>query len=155
MAKKMFPNMAADFASSESLSFAGLVCIQEQKKEHPKMQKQETDFEFRGSNLNNNLSPDKLHSNGRISTYQHQPAPNKIILENLLTDIPSRKKRSDIKQQSKHKSNSRETNSQVKRRASGKKKSKSFSQKLLSFTTPCRDCRSLEPTPRVKEQTLQ
>lgn len=141
--------MAADFASSESLSFAGLVCIQDQR-EAPQVQKQDHEFEFSCSNIpvsiignpNKNLSADKLYSNSQTAPSKHQ-APQKTGLGDLLSEIPAHRKRSDTK-----------LISQVKKTATQKSSAerKSFGQKLFSsFSRPCRTCRSLEPTPRIKQ----
>ncbi|KAG8385527.1 hypothetical protein BUALT_Bualt03G0054500 [Buddleja alternifolia] len=159
MTKKMCPDVTADIASSESLSFAGLICISQSDhslpttlaKECPKLQKQEPEFEFSSSKTNstinspkNNFQADnKLfsipHLGTTISSNQHQ-----VSKQNGLKDL----KQSDLR------SSNRKQNFEVKRRANEKPTArKSFGQRLFSsFATPCRDCRTIEATASVKQQ---
>ncbi|KAH6773684.1 hypothetical protein C2S51_012088 [Perilla frutescens var. frutescens] len=167
MPKKMFPvpDVAADSPSSESLSFAGLICVQD-KKGSTKVQKEDLEFESNRSNAssktgspNKTFPADKLISNDHLATTiytsPHQ-ASKQIPLENFL-QIPGNRRESDMKQ-TKHKCNSRKQISQVKRITNEKHTAgeRSFGQKLFSsFATPCRDCRSSQPTPSIKQHTLQ
>lgn len=160
----MFPDVAADSPSSESLSFAGLVCKQD-KKEISKVQKEDLEFEFSSSNVgstngssNNNSSDGRLISNRNLASTcasQHQGSKH-IPLENFLQP-PGNRRGSDLKQTN-HGSATGKPFSQGKRRTheKGSAGGKSFSQKLFSsFATPCRDCRSSQPTPSIKQHKLQ
>lgn len=163
MPKKMLPDVAADSPSSESLSFAGLVCKQD-KKEIPKVQKEDLEFEFSCSNVgstngsSNNSSDGKLISNRHLASTcasQHQGS-KRIPLENFL-QIPGKRRESDLKQTN-HRSAIGKPFSQDKGRTyeKGSTGGKSFSQKLFSsFATPCRDCRSSQPTPSINQHRLQ
>ncbi|KAG6416606.1 hypothetical protein SASPL_124039 [Salvia splendens] len=144
MPKKMFPDVAADFPSSESISFAGLISSKEKKEDQ--------EVEFSRSNAGStNVSPNNCSPGKSISNYQQATtirssrhrASKKVPLESFLK-IP--RSRRDVKQPNQQ-SSSRKQVSQAKRRANEKQSAgdKSFSQKLFSsFATPCRDCRSTE-----------
>ncbi|PIN07389.1 hypothetical protein CDL12_20036 [Handroanthus impetiginosus] len=169
MPEKISPNVAVDFTSSESLSFSGLVCVQDQhlecrtehflsttvQKEGPKVHIQGPEFEFSRSiigNTSNKRSDDKT----TISSYQHQ-VPKEISSEDFSSSIPGHKKRSDMKQ-SNIRSSSRKQVPEVKKRTNEKRpaRRKGFSQELFSsFVKPCRDCRASEPTTCMKQQPLQ
>lgn len=124
--KKMSPVVCADFTSSDSLSFTGLVCIQDQHSirpsEHllpttrgkgsPGMRQQEQEFEFSRSN-----------ASSIIGSPNHFPAGKKLPDGQLAAKTAGRK---------------------------------SLGQKLFSsFATPCRDCRTLEPNRPVNTNILQ
>ncbi|KAG6419170.1 hypothetical protein SASPL_121382 [Salvia splendens] len=148
--------VAADFPSSESLSFAGLISSKEKKED-------QEEFQFSCSNVGsmivspNNCSPGKSISNYQqattIRSSRHR-ASKRVPLESFL-QIPRNRRESDVKQPN-HQSSSRKQVSQAKRRANEKQSAgdKSFSLKLLSsFATPCRDCRSSQPTQSIKQHT--
>lgn len=149
----MFPNVAADSASSESLSFACLVTPPHDQKQSSKVEKKEDlEFEFSRSNpaTPNNCSADKSTTNGGSL---HQ-ASKQIPLVSFL-HVPSNRTESDTKKQIDHQS-TKEV-SQVKRQTHEKRstREKSFGRKLFSFATPCRDCRASQTVPSIKQQTLQ
>ncbi|KAL2494990.1 uncharacterized protein Fot_38747 [Forsythia ovata] len=174
----MAPDVAADIASSESLSFAGLVCIQDQHppnqlrkslpiplpKQAAKMQKYEPEFEFGCSkssstigSLINDFSADKSFSDVQVLPQVKVQADQSqvlkhIDLETMLSPIQSHRRRSDVKQ-SKFRNSSRKQITEVKKKTNEKRTSRqSFSQRFFqSFATPCRDCRAVQPEPSMKE----
>ncbi|CAA2954203.1 Hypothetical predicted protein [Olea europaea subsp. europaea] len=181
MSNKMAPDVAADIASSESLSFAGLVCIQDQ---HPpnqltkslplplpipaaKMQNNEPEFEFGRSksssklgNLINDFSTDKSFSDSQVlpqvKVHANQSqVSNRVDLEAMLSPIQSHR-RSDVNQ-SKFRNSNKKQIMEVKYKTNEKCPSRqSFSQRFFqSFATPCRDCRVVRPAPSMKEPALQ
>lgn len=148
----MFPDVAADSASSESLSFACLVSTQQDQKQSSRVEKADLEFEFSRSNAGtpNNNSTDKSATK---CASLHQ-ASKQIPLVSFL-QVPGNRTETDMKKQTNHQSTKQV--SQVKRRTHEKHsaREKSFSQKLFSFATPCRDCRASQPVPSIKQHTLQ
>lgn len=167
--QKMPVDATADSASSDSLSFASLVCIQGQQsmprasKDDPKVQKQEPEFEFSCSNLDsgNRIPSNKLILNGqqattRITAHQSQ-VPKQIDLGDLLSHkspILGDTRTSDMKQT--HLGSSRQSYGSKRKTTNETGGKKSFSEKLLlSLVKPCRDCRTSNPRPITEQQALK
>ncbi|KAK4439967.1 hypothetical protein Salat_0331600 [Sesamum alatum] len=171
----MFRVVSADFTSSDSLSFSGLVCIQDQQstcppahllpttlgKGSPGMHQPEQGFEFSCSTASsiigspNNFPAEKKLPDGQPAakncSYPNQ-VPKQIGLAELLSPIPDHRRTTNVR------SSNRMQNSEVKRTAKEKRTAgrKSIGQKIFSsFATPCRDCRTIEPNPRVNTNALQ
>lgn len=119
MPKKMFPDVAADFPSTESLSFAGLVCKQDMVKETTRVQKEDLEFDFsisiagstNGSSYNNS-SAGELISNAHLVTTTR--VSQQIPLEHFL-QFPGNRRGSDMKQKNHERAGGKQF-SQVKRR---------------------------------------
>ncbi|KAI5657134.1 hypothetical protein M9H77_25927 [Catharanthus roseus] len=165
---------SADATSGESLSFTGLVCIQDQHLTTPKdyaqllplARKASQEFEFRHATtasttavLGNNYSAQKMFANGHL-----QPHAVPICSDKSRTVKQTSSKRAMQSAQceisiSEIKSTSdkctRKSNTKVRNRIDQihTSRGKGFGQKIFkSFATPCRDCRTIEPTPLTREQ---
>ncbi|KAA8515227.1 hypothetical protein F0562_018543 [Nyssa sinensis] len=172
MPKKMCLDVAADMGSADSLSFAGLVCVQDQHlksqprhvlplppgKNATRIQIQDPEFELGqstpGSTAN---SPDKnsladlLFSNGQLLPQgvpfqsNHSPVSKHVSFTDSSPTTRSSSKRSSDNESGPNKASRNQTN---KDRTTA---SQSFGQKIFrSFATPCRNCRALEPSPSLK-----
>lgn len=147
-------DVAADVTSVNSLSFAGMVCIQNQhvmpqmKHVHPLAHdnKASSEFEFGFAIPENVYSPN-------ISTGQLQKQANVLAPNQPKAGKQRNNGRSDIKEPSQdrctRKANTRVKNGTDEKQTSTKKKI------FKSFATPCRDCRAIEPTTSIKEPQLQ
>ncbi|KAL3519790.1 hypothetical protein ACH5RR_017939 [Cinchona calisaya] len=160
----MSMDVAADVTSLNSLSFAGMVCIQNQhlmpREEHvhpvDHAEKASSEFEF-------DLAIPKKHysadiSNGQLlkQTILHpanqSQTGKKTRSKSVMWQDQINHGRSDITESSRDRC-IRKSNTKVKIGADKKRTSSGFSQKIFkSFATPCRDCRVLQPTPPIKEQ---
>ncbi|XVF87448.1 hypothetical protein PTKIN_Ptkin18bG0120800 [Pterospermum kingtungense] len=156
MQNKISMDIAADSSSLDSLSFSGLVCIQDQQSsksptKRPYHHNDDQEFEFVSStslhSLNKNPHPDMIISNSHLlplefllkkSTQSHagykQSRPPS--LGSSKTPIDSR---ANNHTKASEKSN-QEANGQVKTKQTA---SRSWFQ---SFVSPCRECRAESPT---------
>ncbi|KZV53229.1 hypothetical protein F511_21486 [Dorcoceras hygrometricum] len=137
MPTKMSPDSTAEVASSESLSFAGLVCIQDQLsnpvKQSYKVKEQEPEFEF--------------SSTGLFPSGQHLPHEAAAVLSNQTRALKPVELEDFLSPPIK--GNRRRAEHRNKRR-------KSFTQKIFqSFVKPCNNCRAVQTMPSVKERQLQ
>ncbi|CAA2983950.1 Hypothetical predicted protein [Olea europaea subsp. europaea] len=157
----MAQDVNADIASSESLSFTGLVCIQDQDPQNQlrksflipdaKMLKNEHEFEFRRNkssttigSLINEFSADKSFSDGQANQSQ---VTKHIDLEAMLSPIQSHRRRSDVNQ-SEFRNSNRKQITEVNKETNEKRNS--FSQRFFqSLVSPCRDCCAVQPAPSM------
>lgn len=147
----MSPDLPADVASSESLSFAGLVCIQDQcsnpVKEVAKLKKQEPEFEFKYMAQ----CPNERYEEGEglFPNGQHLSPEATAVLSNQ----PRVVKRMELEDFLSPTEGNRRRAEQMNKKPTARK---SFSQKLFqSFVKPCNNCRAVQTTPSVKGRALQ
>lgn len=140
-------NATDDSSSLDSLSFAGLVCIQDQQSKSPTKRPNrnvdndfavDQEFEFvSGTSLqdlnNNNKNPHQCHDMIISSNSTHL-----LPLELLLKSAESQAANSNREEESHDKRSKTSANS---------RSSLSFGQKLFqSFVSPCRECQTASPT---------
>lgn len=170
--KKLGSEAAAESESisADSLSFAGLVSMQDQQPNPPKqhyqyqvVSKEEPDFEFSTAKaeLNNSAAnpfkttpADMLISNGKIKPHANANAnafqPNRPFI----TNNPPISLRSLLAIEFEHISGKMASGQTVKARDHKNKGRTWFGQKMLrSFISPCRKCQAIQPG-SVKGQTV-
>lgn len=170
MPKNKSTDAAAENASADSLSFAGLVCIEDQQSKSQNIhlsippptnnsansQKSEhIDFEFSSTvsgsigpvnAMNNNSLPDVSFSNGQL-------VAQAIPLQTSQSQANSSRCNNKTANES-----AKKTNTQVRNKANkqGATVSQWFGQKIIrSFATPCRNCRAIQPSPSMKGEALR
>lgn len=143
MTNKKPPIHRRDSVSGDSLSFAGLVCIQDvsvvQAQSKISSGRKETEFEFghhvtHNANQNSNSCPaDILFYKGQLLPQSVQlPQPNQVLKQsNSEKDCPTARNNS-------------------KKATAGE----SFGQKILRLASPCRDCHATETISSTKPQAL-
>ncbi|XP_073225223.1 uncharacterized protein [Cicer arietinum] len=173
---KLPSKLVSDSISMDSLSFSGLVSIQDQQPKFPsppnhakhyQVNKHDPEFEFTNSKANLNsvvnlikLTPaDQLISNGQLqpqafafqttpSLIPNPPGSSRPLLANHInSEMSSRKTGSTMKYHELGKA-SKHTNKQSTTARTG------FGQKMKSFLSPCKECRTIKPD-AVKAQTVQ
>ncbi|XP_027366092.1 uncharacterized protein LOC113872601 [Abrus precatorius] len=171
----LISHVADDSISLDSLSFSGLVAIQDQQPKLPppnqtkgyQVSKHDPEFEFTSTktNLNFAVNPikttpaDRLISNGQLqpqalafqtkqSLITNPPGyPNSLITTHSSSKMSSRKTGSAMKYHEKLNKASKHTNKESTVTRTG------FGQKMKSFLSPCRECRTIKPG-AVKAQTV-
>lgn len=170
--------LVSDSISMDSLSFSGLVSIQDQQKnlpsppkqaKHFQVSKHDQEFEFTNPkvNLNSPVSPikitpaDQLISNGQL---QLQPQAFAFETTQNLIVTPTSSSRSLLASHISSEMSSGKTGSSMKYHELGKAKKHTnkqntmkrtgFCQKIMSFLSPCRECRTAKQG-AVKAQTVQ
>lgn len=172
---KLISQVRADSMSMDSLSFSGLVSIQDQQSKLPsppkhyqyQVTKHDSEFEFKNTKANLNSAvnaikftpADQLISNGHLqpqalafqttqSFITKPPGSSRSLLAtHISSEMPSGKTASPMRYRELGKA-SKHTNKQstVTRRG--------FGQKMKSFLSPCRECQTIKPD-AVKAQTVQ
>lgn len=160
MSRNMSLDVLADNASTDSLSFAGLVCIQDQQrqvlplppsKSPTRIQKPNQDFEFGSTppRSTTNSPAHVLFPNGPIS-------PKAVPLESNQSQVVLAKfimqdyTRNEVIQKNKL---SKKTKNEV--RNNGNEKCSGGNNWFQSFAIPCRNCRAIEPSSTVKEDAIR
>ena len=163
MPKTKSKDVAAETVSTDSLSFAGLICIEERSYESPKVHaspaknsargKGDPDFEFNSvidksvENASNNKSlADVLFSNGHLVPQANQSQTNS---KNSSRPSRSSKKIGGNKVGETETAKKTDTNRGNKNHTTG---SRWFGQIIAM---PCRDCRAVQPSPSMKEQSVR
>lgn len=156
-------DVAANASSFDSLSFAGFLCIQDQKPKSPnsnQIHNEDLDFEFSQAkqestaNDPNKYSPaDPLISNGMImpqtfllQSKQH-PKTNKPHQKGSFpaTSVDSKRSRD--------RTGAKEVSDKQKKELKHSTSKSGFGWKIFkSFASPCRECKAATPT--VKTQTI-
>ncbi|CAN4084095.1 unnamed protein product [Withania somnifera] len=148
MMKKKSPIHRSDSVSGDSLSFTGLVCVQDISVVQAQSNilsstraKNEIEFEFGHHvtvNQNSNSYPaDILFYKGQLLPQAIQlPQPNQA--DKVLKQFNSEKEFPTLRNNSK--SNTKATAGQ------------SFGQKILRLATPCRDCRDTQTIPSTNQK---
>ena len=140
MTKKTSPIHRRDSVSGDSLSFAGLVCMQDvcvvQAHRDIPSSKKETEFEFGHHvthNISNNCPADILFYKGQLLPQAIQlPQQNQVLKQfNSEKDFPTVR------------NNNNKTSA-----------GESFGQKILRLASPCRDCHATATIPSTKPQAL-
>lgn len=178
MPKAISKDVAAESVSMDSLSFAGLICIQEKLYESPKVHAspntkkarrgtEDLDFEFNSvidksidNASNNNSLADVLFSNGHLVPRAIQSETTEsVMLDHVHSKKSSRPPHSSKKiaggnnagaTESVKKTDTKQANKQHKTASQG------FGQKIIkSIATPCRDCRAIQPSSSMKEQSVR
>ncbi|KAM3362287.1 hypothetical protein BC332_04549 [Capsicum chinense] len=155
MTKKKLPIHARDSLSGDSLSFSGLVCIQDVSVVQAQSNipsstraKKETEFEF-GHFVTQNINQNSNSSPADVFFYKGQILPQAI-------QYPQPNDQADQVVKQSHKSEKDfpivRNNSKSGTKATA---GQSFGQKILRFTTPCRDCRGTETIPSIRPQALR
>lgn len=174
MPKTISKDAAAETVSTDSLSFAGLIRIEEKSYESPKVHasptkkdarrgKEDLDFEFNSvidksiDNVSNkNSLADVLFANGHLVPQANQSQTNESgELEHVNSKQSSRPPRSSKKIAGGKKLGATEsaTNKANKQSTTA---GQWFGQKIIkSIATPCRDCRAIQPSPSIKEQSVR
>ncbi|KAK1370753.1 hypothetical protein POM88_036845 [Heracleum sosnowskyi] len=179
MPKAIAKDVAAETVSTDSLSFAGLICIEEKSYESPKVHaspptkkgarrgKEDVDFEFISvidksidDASNKNSLADVLFSNGHLVPHAIQLQSNEPGgLENVNSKQSSRPPRSSKKIAGGNKVGATESAKKTDTNKANKQHTTAgqwFGQKIIkSIATPCRDCRAVQPSPSMKEQSFQ
>ncbi|XVF25769.1 hypothetical protein REPUB_Repub13aG0242100 [Reevesia pubescens] len=160
-------DVAADGSSLDSLSFAGLVCIQDQKSKSPidrayQNNKDDQEFEFVSGTpgtsshcLKKNSHPDMIISNSHLLPLEFLLKPP----QSQATNKPGYKQerppflgssRMPIDNHVNHTKVSRESNQEAKNQVKKNTASRSsFGQKLFQFqyfVSPCKECHAVTPT---------
>ncbi|OIT27397.1 hypothetical protein A4A49_27958 [Nicotiana attenuata] len=168
MAKKKSPvHDARDSVSGDSLSFTGLVCIQDlppvQAQSNyniPSSLAKKESFEF-GHVTQNTTTVCPINSNcpADILFYKGQllPQPNQAQSLKQSNSVGNNSKRSGINDSNLNNGVSQHNNGHAKMSTNKKEATagQSFGQKILRFATPCRDCRATETIPSTKSQALR
>ncbi|XVE51373.1 hypothetical protein DITRI_Ditri02bG0035000 [Diplodiscus trichospermus] len=157
---KISMDVAADSSSLDSLSFAGLLCIQDQQSKSPNRtgyqdNTDDQEFEFVSGtlgksphNLKENSHPDMLENSDN-----HHLLPLELLLKSAQSEAANKPgyKKSRPPSLGSHANQtivSHETNEEAKNQVKRKQAaSRSFGQKLFqSFVSPCRECHAVRPT---------
>ncbi|KAK6797477.1 hypothetical protein RDI58_005179 [Solanum bulbocastanum] len=144
MTKKTSPIHRRDSVSGDSLSFAGLVCMQDvcvvQSHSNIPSSKKETEFEFDHHVTHNITTVDQNSNNcpADILFYKGQLLPQAIQLP---------QQNQALKQSDSEKDFPTVRNNNKKATAG-----ESFGQKILRLASPCRDCHATATIPSTKPQ---
>lgn len=157
-------DVAADSDSLESLSFAGFICIEDQKliKSSPTnspqvLHKQDSEFEFSQAKQESTTTDTSKYSPADVLISNGKLLPQAFLIQSK-TNKPHRKGSSPVaftgSETSSDRTGAKEVS--VKKIQDEKKQSTSsrsgFGWKLLkSFASPCRECKAATP---VKTQTI-
>lgn len=177
MSKTISKDVAAETVSTDSLSFAALICIQEKSYESPKVHaspptkndarrgKQDLDFEFNSvidksiDNAKNSLA-DVLFSNAHVVPQANQSQTNESGgLDHVNSKQSSRPPRGSKKIAGGNKIGVTESAKKTDTNKANKQHTTAgqwFGQKIIkSIASPCRDCRAIQPSPSMKEQSVR
>lgn len=149
MANKKSPIHRRDSVSGDSLSFAGLVCIQDvsvvQAHSNIPSAKKETEFEF-GHHVTHNITTVNQNSNccpADILFYKGHLLPQAI-------QLPQPNQADQVLKQSNPEKDFPTVRNNSKKATAGE----SFGQKILRLASPCRDCHATETISATKPQAL-
>lgn len=168
----MSPDVSDDVTSCESLSFTSLVCIQNQhltpqrgytsSLTHGRKASQEFEFSHATAASRNKYSAETMVSNSHLEPHakpfsSNQTASGETTSSKLvIPSAQSKHSRSDFAQtlgKPTRKVNTKVRNETDQNRTSGRQ---GFGQRIFkSFTTPCKDCRTIEPMQGKLQQKIQ
>ncbi len=161
---KISVDVAADYNSADSLSFAGLVCIQDQQSNSPtintnQISKQDTEFEF-GRTRPDLAATDQIkYFPADLSISDDRIRPEALLLQSKQSHVITWSSQGSLpatRSSSRRSADntcsmkvSDKPNHKVNNQANKKRTTESSScgRKLFqSFFSPCRQCRSITPT---------
>lgn len=162
----MSPDVSDDVTSCESLSFTSLVCIKNQhltpqtghtcSLTHARKASQEFEFSHAKYSAETMFSNSHLEPHANLFTSNQTISGEKNSSKCVIPSAQSKNSRADIAQsvgKPTRKATTKVRTRTDQNRTSGRQ---GFGQRFFkSFTTPCKDCRTIEPTHGKLQQKIQ